>query len=238
MELNSKTVSFVLAVIIFILVNSNLVGFVLAQEPSYYDHLLKIKMFHQEFKNSIYQPIQNDDKLGILTKTISPSQTLSTEWIDKLISWQKLRSYNEQTIMNKSNPQKDVGDLVAVNSVKSRDIIYSERQENKNENDNIVDIQVKNNPRNQADAFQDDYALETFIDESVNSGIKMANKQYHSGSASEYDRLGNYLNIEVSGITVSAINSVPGGNAVADSDIIIKPVQIIISPSEVEEKIK
>jgi hypothetical protein len=174
----------VLTVIIFILVNFNLIGFVIAQEPSYYDPLSKIKLFHQEFKNSLSLPVQNDDNLGVLTKTIGPSQTLSTEWIDNLISWQKLQSHNKQIIMNKSNPQKDVGDLVAVNSVKSRDIIYTERQENKNENDNFVDIRVKNNLRNQADAFQDDYAMETFIDESVNSGLKMANKQYHPGSVS------------------------------------------------------
>jgi hypothetical protein len=42
----------------------------------------------------------------------------------------------------------------------------------------------------------------------------------------------------VNGITVSAINTVEGGSAVATSNIVIKPVQIIISPSEVEEKLK
>jgi hypothetical protein len=50
--------------------------------------------------------------------------------------------------------------------------------------------------------------------------------------------LGNNLNIEVSGISVSAINTAEGGNAVANSNIIIKPVQVIYSPSEVDEKIK
>ena len=50
--------------------------------------------------------------------------------------------------------------------------------------------------------------------------------------------IGNNLNIDVSGISVSAINTVQGGSAVATSNIIIKPVQIIICPSEVEEKLK
>ena len=44
--------------------------------------------------------------------------------------------------------------------------------------------------------------------------------------------------IDVSGISVSAVNTVQGGSAVATSNIVIKPVQIIICPSEVEEKLK
>jgi len=46
------------------------------------------------------------------------------------------------------------------------------------------------------------------------------------------------MNIDVSGITVSAINTVEGGSAVATSNIIIKPVQIIVCSSEVEEKLR
>jgi len=51
-------------------------------------------------------------------------------------------------------------------------------------------------------------------------------------------RLGNNLDIDIRGVSVSAINTVKGGSAVATSNIIIKPVQIIICPSEVEEKLK
>lgn len=49
---------------------------------------------------------------------------------------------------------------------------------------------------------------------------------------------GNYLNVEVSGITVNAINTVEGGSAVATSNIIIEPVQTIILAPEVEAKLK
>jgi hypothetical protein len=49
---------------------------------------------------------------------------------------------------------------------------------------------------------------------------------------------GNYMNIDVSGVTVSAINTVEGGSAVATSNIIIKPVQLIIYNPEVEEKLR
>ena len=63
------------------------------------------------------------------------------------------------------------------------------------------------------------------------------NYQTHSGSP-EQQRLGNYMNIDVSGINVQAMNTVQGGNAVATSNIEIKPVQIINVPPEVEEKLK
>ncbi len=48
----------------------------------------------------------------------------------------------------------------------------------------------------------------------------------------------NNMNIDVRGIYVRAVNTVPGGNAVATSNIVIKPVQILICPPEVEEKLK
>jgi hypothetical protein len=49
--------------------------------------------------------------------------------------------------------------------------------------------------------------------------------------------LGNSINVDVHDISVSAINTVEGGSAVATSNIIIKPVQMIICPSEVEAKL-
>jgi len=50
----------------------------------------------------------------------------------------------------------------------------------------------------------------------------------------------NFLDIDVSRITVIAINMVKGGNAVATSDIVLNPVQYLgFSPeAEVEEKLK
>ena len=46
------------------------------------------------------------------------------------------------------------------------------------------------------------------------------------------------MNIEVSGITVNAINTVEDGSAVATSNIIIKPVQVIDSSSQASEKVQ
>jgi hypothetical protein len=64
----------------------------------------------------------------------------------------------------------------------------------------------------------------------------------------EYDGLlnstsskANFMNIEVSRITVIAINMVEGGSAIATSDIILNPVQYLSSSSpqtEAEEKLK
>jgi hypothetical protein len=50
----------------------------------------------------------------------------------------------------------------------------------------------------------------------------------------------NLLDIEVSRITVIAINMVKGGSAVATSDIVLNPVQYLkfSSEAEVEEKLK
>jgi hypothetical protein len=49
---------------------------------------------------------------------------------------------------------------------------------------------------------------------------------------------GNYLNIGVHGISVQAINTIEGGNAVATSNIIIRPVQTIVDFPEVQERLK
>jgi hypothetical protein len=48
----------------------------------------------------------------------------------------------------------------------------------------------------------------------------------------------NNMNIDVSGISVRAVNTVPGGKAVATSNIVIRPVQIAFCPPEIEEKLK
>lgn len=59
-----------------------------------------------------------------------------------------------------------------------------------------------------------------------------------SGSRTSTQRLGNNMNIDVSEISVCAINTVPGGKATATSNIVVKPVQILVCPSEIEEKLK
>lgn len=77
------------------------------------------------------------------------------------------------------------------------------------------------------------------------NGLVAIDGNKHSGIA--YDGLigptslsANLLDIEVSRITVIAINMVKGGNAVATSDIVLSPVQYLgfSSGAEVDEKLK
>ena len=80
-----------------------------------------------------------------------------------------------------------------------------------------------------------DNALNASLESSENYGQSQEQK---AEGFPQLEQLGNNLDIDVHGITVSAINTVKGGSAVATSNIIIKPVQIIICSSEVGEKLK
>ena len=84
-----------------------------------------------------------------------------------------------------------------------------------------------------------DAGIENTVDSSMVSKQHdgLVNYQSHSGSSGNQN-LGNYLNIDVSGINVQAINTVQGGSAVAISNIEVEPMQIINCPPEVKEKLK
>ena len=86
--------------------------------------------------------------------------------------------------------------------------------------------------------WEDNY-IDEIVDNALNTSLKNEEKNGQMARKStQLQPIGNNLNIDVSGISVSAVNTVQGGSAVATSNIIIKPVQIIICPSEVEEKLK
>jgi hypothetical protein len=91
----------------------------------------------------------------------------------------------------------------------------------------------------ETDRGTDGVGIENMVDNATVSRQhgNPVNYQSHTGSP-EQQRLGNYMNIVVSGVDVRATNTVEGGSAVATSNIIIKPVQIINCPPEVEEKLK
>jgi hypothetical protein len=85
----------------------------------------------------------------------------------------------------------------------------------------------------------DDNSIENLVDSAVSSTQHDSPGYYESQSGSSaQQRIGNYMNIDVSGINVKAVNTVQGGSAVATSNIEIKPVQIITCPPEAEEKLK
>jgi hypothetical protein len=147
----------------------------------------------------------------------------------------------ENVALTGASSEARVSDLKAINSVKQRDINYDEVQSGDPESQglaNSLDVSITGQETAKNDGFGKDENgddIEKIVDNAFNNGTK--NKQ-NDGKTAKSVQLGNNMNINVNGITVSAINTVEGGSAVATSNIVIKPVQIIISPSEVEEKLK
>jgi hypothetical protein len=125
----------------------------------------------------------------------------------------------EEIMMDSSNSTANVRDIMAVNSLKQRDLLYKDSQEG--------------DPSHQGLANSQDISISgKGNDKSANEAVgrELDNNDLHQA--------GNYLSIDVHDITVSAINTMQGGSAVATSNIIIEPVQIIVCPSEVKEKLK
>jgi hypothetical protein len=147
----------------------------------------------------------------------------------------------EKIVLKGPSSEARVSDLKAINSVKQRDINYDEAQSGDPASQglaNSLDVSITGQKTAKNDGFGKDESgneIEKIVDNAFNNGTK--NKQ-NDGKTAKSVQLGNNMNINVNGITVSAINTVEGGSAVATSNIVIKPVQIIISPSEVEEKLK
>ena len=135
----------------------------------------------------------------------------------------------EGILMNSSHSIANVRDLSAINSLKQRDLVYKDPQNGDPNylglvNPQDISVSGKGNDKS-ADGVTN---LEW--QEGGMGGRELDNNDLH--------HLGNYLNIDIHDISVSAINTMDGGSAVATSNIIIEPVQIIVCPSEVEEKLK
>jgi hypothetical protein len=141
----------------------------------------------------------------------------------------------EEIDLNASHSDAQVEDLTAMNAVKQRDIVYDEPQ---SDTPNSLDVRVGkgDGEKGWAGKLTEGDSLEKYVDNAVDSG--MNNGRHDGGASADGQPQENYMNIDVSGITVSAINTVEGGSATATSNIVIKPVQIINCPCEAEEKLK
>jgi hypothetical protein len=136
------------------------------------------------------------------------------------------RPSNEKVLLDSSVSRARVQDLSAINSAKQRDLIYRDSQ-NKGPKDqslaNSLDISVKGGENNAGDehsaTLESRDVEQPFAGYGAKSGV-------------------NFLNVEVSGITINAINTMEGGSAVATSNIIIEPVQTIVYATEVEAKLR
>jgi hypothetical protein len=175
-------------------------------------------------------------------------ETINFPWVSEQVPDMQHRLRN---LMPRSLPSKEnvgltgastvsrVSNLKAMNSVKQRDINYDEVQSGNPESQglgNSMDVSITGQEEN--GGFGDDGSgndIEKIVDDAFSNGMK---NKHNDGKTAKSTQLGNNMNINVNGISVSAINTVEGGSAVATSNIVIKPVQIIISPSEVEEKLK
>ena len=127
----------------------------------------------------------------------------------------------EEILMNSSYPRANVQDLSAINSIKQRDLLYNDSQNGSHQglvNSQDISVSGKGNDK---------------------SADEVANPKWQEDDIGgrELIHIGNYLSIDVHGISVSAMNTVEGGNAVATSNIIIEPVQVIDCPSEIKVKL-
>lgn len=130
----------------------------------------------------------------------------------------QLKPLDELILINGSHSQVRVQDLSVINDLKQRDIYWDKSRTGGLEHQNVSN------------------ALDIWVDGGLTDGRDIANGQSRSHRSVFF---GNYLNVYVSNILVSAMNTVEGGNAAATSNIIISPVQTIIyPPPEVSEKLK
>ncbi len=131
----------------------------------------------------------------------------------------------EEIVMDGNNPTANVKDLSAMNSQVQRDVIFKDSQ--KTDPDEQVLVNSQDISVNGIDNYES--TDKSPRDDGI-GGIAPDNSKMHNA--------GNYLNIDVHDISVSAINMIQGGSAVATSNIIIEPVQIIVCPPEVGIKLK
>jgi len=154
----------------------------------------------------------------------------------------------ESISLTELNSSCQVSDMTSVNSEKERNIVCNEVQDGDPDAMGLVnnlDLRISGQntetdtdwpvgaPRDDIEEIVDK-ALNSCSDSSSDTGMSPEQK----AQSSQQLHLGNNINVDVHGISVSALNTAEGGSAVATSNIIIKPVQIIVCPSEVEEKLK
>jgi len=217
-----------------------LIGASIAENTA--DPLSKVKEFHSDFVN--HKQDTTSGELVLSGDTIyfpwASQQPASFDASDVMPRSQPTK---ETILLNSSSPEAQISDLKAMNSMKERDITYDDYQRKDQNSKSLINSMDAHVFGGQGKKEMHSYdlnndSLERHIDDAVASGM---NKAYGAGAdvvPGDKKQAVNYMNIDVSGVTVSAINTVAGGSAVATSNIIIKPVQVIIYPSEVDEKLK
>jgi hypothetical protein len=149
------------------------------------------------------------------------------------------RPVNEEIAMTGDNSKQQVQNIEAVNTAKQRTIVYDDVQRGDGVNKgNFMNIEISGNGQAKQSVMDLDEDFGNAIEEKVDSAITSSTNHESGDKTGTIHSQVNNLNIDVSGISVRAINTVPGGTAIATSNIKIEPVQIIIEPSEASEKLK
>jgi len=131
----------------------------------------------------------------------------------------------EVIILDAENSSASLDDLLVINSVKERDVIQKSSQEGDPE-----DMSLSNALMIDVGGAGQEKGASNYEADNIEEG----RPSFEDG---DLRYTGNYLTVNVHDITVSAVNSMPDGNAVATSNIIIEPVQTIVIPSEVNQKL-
>ena len=149
----------------------------------------------------------------------------------------------EEISLDSSHPAANLKDLSAINTLKQRDLRFEDSQNGDPKYQglaNSLGISVSGEGNDGADESRSvgrDDGSQSLADDEAGAvrqaddigGQELCNDKIHTA--------GNYLSVEVRDISVSAVNTMKGGSAVATSNIIINPVQIIVCPSEVMQKL-
>jgi hypothetical protein len=135
----------------------------------------------------------------------------------------------EEIVMDCINPTANVQDISAMNSQIQRDLIFKDSQEKDPDQERLVNSQDISVSGIENDESANKSSKQERQEDIISSREPDNNKMHNAG---------NYLNIDVHDISVSAINTIQGGSALATSNIIIEPVQIIVCPPEVGVKLQ
>lgn len=162
---------------------------------------------------------ESDSHLGMLQvggETVYFPWAHSSQSARPALSQSASSGKSEDILMDSNHTTEQVEDMLAVNSMDKRDIRYEGLQKG---------VPGSFGPVNSQDIS---------VSGEESEGPVQSPAEDNGGGSQPV----NYLSIDVHDISVSAINTMKGGNAIATSNIIIEPVQIIVCPSEVEEKLK
>lgn len=156
--------------------------------------------------------------------------------------------------LSSDDPSCQISDLTAINSVAERDVVFDEQQSgdpNARGLVNSLGVSVTGDRAEMVESWSEEEIdwdsiatedVEKIVDNAINSSPigteDISGISAYKSMSAQAGKLGNNLKIDVQGVSVTALNTAEGGRAEAISNIIIKPVQIIVCPSEVGEKLK